>query len=426
MNLSKIIAVAWNDLRISLFGNLTASALNLVIIPVVLIFIIGLVNGGFNDSGSSEIRIDVFDNDETVQSMQFLDTLRAINGNLILCPMDANTGDDPEDDRCNLGDDLDLSVERAQDRVNDGDTSAIIEIPAGFGEGVLTGESINIIYRSDEDTTQPSFLLQTVQATVGRIGGASMAAQVGVQVYSADFEFASSEDEATFRDSVYENATSYLANPPAVVGFSESAVDDDGNDVSGFAQSVPGMGSMYVMFTVLAGAVLVIQERQNWTLQRLVTMPVRRAELLGGKILGRFIIGMIQYTVAFLAGAVFGLSYTGIVFPIILLMVTFTLCITALTFLFGTLVSTEQQAAGMTTFIALTLAPLGGAWWPLEIVPDFMQIIGHISPVAWVMDGYNDLFFNNGGIGDIILPMAVLLVMAGVMFVLGITRFKYE
>lgn len=424
MDIFKIIAVAWNDLRISLFGNLVASALNLVLIPVVLIFIIGLVGGGFQDAINSEIHVDIFDYDNSEQSAQFLDALRAINPNLILCPMDADTVTDDDDDPCDLGDDRELTLERAQERVDDGDSSAIIEIPEGFGTSVLAGEFTNIVYRSDEDTTQPSALLQIVQAGVGRVSAASMVAQVGVQVYDDSFDFDDDDDQSAFREAVYDTATTHLESPLGIVSFSESGVGDD--DASGFAQSVPGMGSMYVMFTVLAGAVLVIQERNNWTLQRLVTMPVTRAELLGGKVLARFSMGMIQYTVAFIAGAIFGLSYSGIVLPLILLMIAFTLCITALTFLFGSFISTEQQAAGLTTFIVLTLAPLGGAWWPLEIVPEFMQVIGHISPIAWAMDGYTDLFFNNGGLEDVVLPVAVLLVMAGVMFVLGITRFKYE
>ena len=427
MNLTKIVAIAWNDIRISIFGNLTASALNLVFVPIVLIFIIGLVNGGFSSSGSSAIHIDIYDNDQSAQSTQLMDSLREINANLVLCPMDASLDENEDGDNgCDLGDDAELSIEQSQERVNDGVISAIIEIPAGFGEAVLNGEAVNLVYRSDEDTTQPSFLLQTVQAVVGRLGSASVAGQVGVQVYNANFEFVDAEAESEFRADVYETATTYLIEPPAMVNFSESGISEDGSDTSGFAQSVPGMGSMYVMFTVLAGAVLVIQERQNWTLQRLVTMPVRRSELLGGKMLGRFAMGMIQYSVAFAAGALFGLDYSGIIVPLVLLMVVFTICITALTFLFGTFVETEQQAAGLTTFIALTLAPLGGAWWPLEIVPDFMRTIGHISPIAWVMDGYNDLFFNNGGMGDVLLPIAVLLAMSVVMFGLGITRFKYE
>ena len=46
--------------------------------------------------------------------------------------------------------------------------------------------------------------------------------------------------------------------------------------LTGFGQSIPGMGSMFVMFTVMAGMSILLRERNQWTLQRLVVMPLRR------------------------------------------------------------------------------------------------------------------------------------------------------
>jgi ABC-2 type transport system permease protein len=72
------------------------------------------------------------------------------------------------------------------------------------------------------------------------------------------------------------------------------------------------------------------------------------------------------------------------------------------------------------------LAPLGGAWWPLEITPQFMQIIGHISPIAWAMDGFRSLIFYGGTLTDVLLPVAVLLGASLVFLVIGARYFRYE
>jgi hypothetical protein len=66
-----------------------------------------------------------------------------------------------------------------------------------------------------------------------------------------------------------------------VVSAGES-LEDDGFDASGFAQAVPGQGSFFVMMTLLAGAALLVQERDNRTLQRQMKMPVRRLDCLAG------------------------------------------------------------------------------------------------------------------------------------------------
>ena len=75
---------------------------------------------------------------------------------------------------------------------------------------------------------------------------------------------------------------------------------------------------------------------------------------------------------------------------------------------------------------SLTLTPLGGAWWPMMIVPDWMRIVGHISPVAWAMDAYTELIFFGGSMQTVLVPVAVLLGMAVVFFAVGALRFRYE
>jgi ABC-2 type transport system permease protein len=107
-------------------------------------------------------------------------------------------------------------------------------------------------------------------------------------------------------------------------------------------------------------------------------------------------------------------------------MIAFTLCVTALALAVTTLLTNPAQAEGITLFMSLTLAPLGGAWWPLDIVPEWMRIIGHISPVAWVMDGFHSLIFFGGNVSTIVMPVLVLLAMGAAFFVFGVVRFKFD
>jgi ABC-2 type transport system permease protein len=183
---------------------------------------------------------------------------------------------------------------------------------------------------------------------------------------------------------------------------------------------------MYVMFAVFPAAVALLTERKQWTLQRLVTMPVTRAQILGGKLLARFILGMIQYGIVFAFGYMLGVRYGSDPIAIVLTMAAFVLCITALTLALTTLLKNESQASAITLLLSITLAPLGGAWWPLEIVPSWMQTLGHVSPVAWAMDSYTELIFFGGRLVDVLPYIGVLLGMMAVFFAFGVARFKYE
>jgi ABC-2 type transport system permease protein len=228
---------------------------------------------------------------------------------------------------------------------------------------------------------------------------------------------------------------------PFAVTFNQS-VQDPSTQISstqqGFGQSVPGMATMFVTFFVLLSSLNLIRERKNWTLQRLITMPITRGQVLAGKILMYFLLGMIQFTAMFgfgvLVTKIFSLmnpSATALHLgndpvALVAIMVSFSLCMTAFGFAIGTFIKSEMQGAAMLNLLGLTLAPLGGAWWPLDIVPEFMRVIGHLSPIAWAMDGFHTLLYDQGTLADVLLPVGVLLALAAVFFAIAIARFKYE
>lgn len=420
----KILSIALNELRISFADR--SIWLFLVVIPGLLIFLIGLANGanlGGGGSGEAPKRlVDVIDQDDSALSAQLLLDLRTIDSAIVICPADNDA-----EDICRLNGD-DLTAEKVEQRLNDSVSTALIEIPAGFGEALLGGQPNNLIYRSDEDISVASPNLAALQAAVQRISGATAARQFAASLASAD---ESLDGNAEFADNVYQRAAElWGANLLSMNAVEAQDIETGASSQPGFQQSVPGMGSMYVMFTVLGGTVILIQERKQWTLQRITTMPVSRGQFIAGKMLARVTMGMIQFAVAFgvglVVGLVFDVSYGNSPIALLLLMLSFSLCISAIALLIATLVSNEQQAAGFTTLLALTLAPIGGAWWSLEFefIPQFMKDIAVISPIYWVMDGFNAVILHEGGIVEVLPAVGVLLAISAVVFVIAISRFR--
>jgi ABC-2 type transport system permease protein len=180
------------------------------------------------------------------------------------------------------------------------------------------------------------------------------------------------------------------------------------------------------MMTILGGMAALIVERQQWTLQRLAVMPVSRRTLLAGKILARFCLGLLQFLVVFVVGVLLGMNFGQDPLTLVLLVIAYTLSMTALSFAIGSGIKNATQASGLSLLLTLTLAPLGGAWWPMDISPKFMQIIGHVSPVAWAMDGFTALTYEGAHLVDVWVPLAVLLGMTLLAFVVAIPRFRYQ
>jgi ABC-type multidrug transport system permease subunit len=169
-----------------------------------------------------------------------------------------------------------------------------------------------------------------------------------------------------------------------------------------------------------------IVERHQWTLQRLGSMPVSRSTLLAGKILARFTLGLLQFLVVFIVGALFKMNFGKDPLALLLLVIVTSLAITALAFAVGSGLKNPAQASMLGLLLSLTLAPVGGAWWPMNISPKFLQIIGHVSPVAWAMDGFTALTYRGATLVDILVPVAVLAGMTIVLFLIAIPRFKYQ
>jgi ABC-2 type transport system permease protein len=330
-----------------------------------------------------------------------------------------------------LNDATTLDEAQAATRLKEQTSLALIEIPANFTADVKAGKNVAITYRSNEDITAPSYILQAVQAAVQRMNGAVVASRVGASVADGfKVSFKDDADRAAFAQSIYDRAAQLWSQNPIKVSYITSDKPTESSTTtsspSGFGQSVPGMGAMFVMFTVFAGMQVLIVERKNWTLQRLVTMPITRAQLLGGKILARFATGIIQFLVVLAVGMIMRVNLGSDLLAFALLIVMYTLSITAFSFALAPRLRTEQQAGSLSLLLSMVLAPLGGAWFPLDLMPQWMRVVGHVSPVAWAMEGFNNLVFNGGSLSTVLVQLAALVIFTVVFFIIGIRSFEYE
>ncbi len=414
-----ILAIARTDLHI--FFRQQANLIGIFILPVILTLVLGY---SFSDErGPTRLRVDLLDLDQSALSAQLMTALRAADQSIVLCPQDNDA-----EDFCQLnGTPLDREVGIARARQEQ--SRGFLVIPRGYAQGITQGEPIQLDYYSTDDPSFPGPVAQAVQSVLTQVNSAVVAAQVGGH-FLTSLEALLPFGGAVFttaEEAIYNAAVRKLEQRPAAVRYvTTSGVEGSTIDgiQAGFGQSVPGMGSMYVMFTVLGGTAVLLRERRQWTLQRLAVMPITRAQILGGKILAYFTLGMIQYLVIFAVGLAVGLQLGDDPLGLLVIMSAFVLCITALAFVLALYMQTEQQAIGTARLLALTLAPLGGAWWPLQIVPEFMQTIAQLSPIAWAMQGFQELIFYQGSLVTILPEAGVLVAAAAVLFGVAVRQFR--
>jgi ABC-2 type transport system permease protein len=130
---------------------------------------------------------------------------------------------------------------------------------------------------------------------------------------------------------------------------------------------VPGLvGVILTMTMVMLTAMAIARERERGTLEQLVVSPVRRYELVIGKILPYVIIGYVQMTLILLIGRfVFGVPLVGSTWLLYALSFVFIAANLALGLFFSTLAKTQQQAMQMSFFFLLPNILLSGFHVPV-------------------------------------------------------------
>ena len=184
-------------------------------------------------------------------------------------------------------------------------------------------------------------------------------------------------------------------------------------------QNVPAwtLFGMFFIVVPLSGALL--RERQEGTLQRLLSLPISGLPLLGGKLAAYVLVGCAQALVMLLVGRLllprFGtplLRFGDDPLALILLILACALAATGYGLLIGTLVRSYEQAAMLGPVSIVLAAALGGIMVPIYAMPPAMQSLSALSPLAWGLEGFIELFVRHGDLARIVPQLLSLLLFA--------------
>jgi len=200
-------------------------------------------------------------------------------------------------------------------------------------------------------------------------------------------------------------------------------------DVEEIAQEFAGLGQfdlsaatmllLFVFLSTLSSAVMLIQSRRLGVQSRVLAAPLTSAQALGGQVLGRWVIAMVQGGYIMLASIwLFDVDF-GTTWLALLVIAVFAAVATGAAMLLGAVVDHEGAATGVSVGLGLVLGALGGCMFPLELFPDTLQTVAHITPHAWGYDAFAQIQRHSGGLADIGVELAVLAAMAVALVALG-------
>jgi len=92
----------------------------------------------------------------------------------------------------------------------------------------------------------------------------------------------------------------------------------------------------------------------------------------------------------------------------------------------GAISRREEQVIMWALVAMFVFSGLGGAWFPLEFAGKTFAAIGHLTPTAWAMDGFQNIILRGLGFGSVLAPAGVLTLYAALFFGLALWRFRFE
>jgi ABC-2 type transport system permease protein len=174
-----------------------------------------------------------------------------------------------------------------------------------------------------------------------------------------------------------------------------------------------GMFPFLVMFLVTSIATL--RERQSGTLERLLTLPLAKADLVGGYAIA---FGGLAAVQALIAGSfavwVLGLDVAGANWLLIVVAVVDALLGTALGLFLSAFAATEFQAVQFLPAFVLPQFLLCGLLVPRESLPDVLRWLSDVLPLSYAVDAMRTI-----SVDEVAQDVGVVLAFVLVLVALG-------
>ncbi|MEM3464152.1 MAG: ABC transporter permease, partial [Candidatus Bathyarchaeia archaeon] len=192
-----------------------------------------------------------------------------------------------------------------------------------------------------------------------------------------------------------------------------------------FSYMSVGMISFIVMFTTMFSGMSIVWDRRLGFLNKVLSTPVSRAAIIFSKVLNSALRAMFQATIILALATVFGLQVSSTFSPLNILGIyaaIFLLCVgLSSIFLALALRSTRMETQmAVVNLINLPLMFASNTFFPISMMPDWIQAIARVNPISYLTDAIRQLTILPLDTSALILDFTVLSAFATVFAAVGI------
>lgn len=352
-----------------------------LLFPVFFIVLLGLFLG--NGSGIS-LNGAIIDEDNSPASREIVRSLQQLNTVIELSEM--------------------YNKEEALDELKQGDRHIVVVVPKGYAETLQLHDS-NPYPDSDYGYMED---VATVKA------------------YYDETNMTTSQLALTLLSQVVDGVSKRLANYSPVVTVDASAVQSLHLKYIDFL--VPGILAMMIMSNNLNGvAGQIASWRERGILRRMQSTTLSAATFIASQITARLVMNSLQVFIVVIIGSTFFDTQINGAWWLLFLFVVFgTLTFMSLGFIIASLAKTPESAGPIAGFVSYPMLFLGGVFFPIKEMPEFMQQFVKLLPISHLTTAMRQVMNVGADLATLWPEVALLSGWMIVAFAISSFLFKWE
>lgn len=213
-------------------------------------------------------------------------------------------------------------------------------------------------------------------------------------------------------------------NGSTVISISSTTVNTEQTQYVDFL--IPGLIGFSILVSPMFSLVNISSEYKKTKLfKQLSLTPLTKMEWLASKVLWYIVLTVLSFLLMVTVGvALFGAHVTLTVWLIPFLVLGPTL-FASLGMLVGTVTKNPETAGVIGNIVTFPMMFLAGTFFPISIMPQYLQSIAHVLPLYYIVEGLNNVMVYANYTGAVI-DLAVVAVITVIIFAAAVRLFKWR
>lgn len=186
----------------------------------------------------------------------------------------------------------------------------------------------------------------------------------------------------------------------------------------------PGILAQSVLFVAIFAGITIIWERDLGVAHKFLASPTPRGSLVLGKALSSGVRTLPQALVIYLLALILGVHMNTnplAILGVILLVVMGGACFSTFSLIIACLLKTRDRVMGIGQVLTMPLFFASNAIYPISIMPPWLQVIAHVNPLTYAVDGLRSLMLAQTlpGAAELGTDFGVLFAITVVLVTIG-------